>query len=188
MNYPFKIVYKNTQSIPIFKVLLNEMKAFLHILFLLITFQSFSQKKQFISCDTISKDSLISFSKNYIGIKYKYASINPKKGFDCSGFVNFVFTHFKVKAPRSSIDYGAIGITIHPDSFIVGDVIVFTGTNSKNRKPGHVGIIISNYNEKLQFIHSSSNKKNGGVKISSYLDSPYYEKRFLKIVRIVKVS
>ena len=163
------------------------MKMLLYILLLLGTSQSFGQKKQLISSDSIQKDSLIIFSKKQLGIHYKYASIDPKKGFDCSGFVNYVFSHFKVKVPRSSIDFNNVGITIHPDSFKIGDVIVFTGTNSKNRNPGHVGIVISNYDKKLQFIHSSSNKKNGGVKISSYLDSPYYEKRFLKIVRVIKV-
>ena len=137
--------------------------------------------------DSIQVDSLLMFSKTFIGTKYKYASCNPQKGFDCSGYVNYIFSHFNIKVPRSSIDFGTAGKTINPDSFKVGDVIVFTGTNSKNRNPGHVGIIISNSGEELQFIHSSSNKKHSGVKISSYKESPYYEKRFLKIVRMTKI-
>ena len=67
-------------------------------------------------------------------------------------------------------------------------MIVFTGTNIKNRKPGHVGIIISRLGEELTFIHSSSNKKKSGVKISTYKESPYYEKRFLKVVRVATVN
>lgn len=137
--------------------------------------------------DSIQIDSLLAYGKNLIGTKYKYATCDPKKGFDCSGFVHYVFNHFKIKVPRSSIDFNTAGIKIHPDSFKVGDVIVFTGTNSKNRTPGHVGIITSNPEEGLQFIHSSSNKKHSGVKLSSYNDSPYYEKRFLKIVRVAHV-
>ncbi len=70
---------------------------------------------------------------------------------------------------------------------MVGDVIVFTGTNMKDRSAGHVGIIISNAGENLQFIHSSSNKTHPGIKISSYTESPNYKKRFLKIVRITNV-
>ncbi|WP_432712696.1 C40 family peptidase, partial [Pedobacter sp.] len=45
---------------------------------------------------------LISFAKTLIGIPYHYASSNPQKGFDCSGFVNYVFNNFGVKVPRSS--------------------------------------------------------------------------------------
>lgn len=137
--------------------------------------------------DSVSKDSLMSYSKSYLGTNYCYGSLEPKKGFDCSGFVYYIFNHFNIKVPRSSIDYKTITKTIHPDSFKIGDIIVFTGTNSKNRTPGHVGIITSNMGEELQFIHSSSNKKRSGVKLSTYKESPYYEKRFLKIVRIAKV-
>ena len=137
--------------------------------------------------DSLNVDSLVQFCKKHIGIRYQYASINPSKGFDCSGFVYYIYNHFNIKVPRSSIDYKTNGKTIYPDSFKIGDIIVFTGTNAKNRAPGHVGIIISNFGEELQFIHSSSNKKHSGVKISTYKESPYYEKRFLKIVRIANV-
>lgn len=123
-----------------------------------------------------------------LGIDYKYASCNPKVGFDCSGFVYYVFYHFNVKVPRSSIDFGNTGKTIRPDSAKIGDVIVFTGTNPENRLPGHVGIVISKQGEELMFIHSSSNKKKSGVKISTYKESPYYKIRFLKIVRVTQVN
>lgn len=135
--------------------------------------------------DSIKTDSIIQYSKSFLGTPYKYATSNPAKGFDCSGFVSYVFNHFNVKVPRSSIDYAHIGTEISMDSCRIGDVIVFTGTNSKNRHPGHVGIIISSPGEELLFIHSSSNKKNGGVKLSTFKESPYYKVRFLKIVRIV---
>lgn len=136
----------------------------------------------------IRADSMLLFSKKYLGTNYKYGSINPKTGFDCSGFVYYVFNHFKVKVPRSSIDYNNIGKIIHSDSCKIGDIIVFTGTNSKNRTPGHIGIITSKLGQEMQFIHSSSNKKKSGVKLSTYKESPYYEKRFLKIVRLVTIN
>lgn len=128
------------------------------------------------------------FCKQQLGINYKYASINPKVGFDCSGFVYYVFNHFNIKVSRSSIDYNSCCKEIKVDSCKIGDVIVFTGTNIKNRNPGHVGIIISKQGEELSFIHSSSSKKKSGVKISTYKESPYYEKRFLKIVRVAIVN
>ncbi len=138
--------------------------------------------------DTIPSDSLISFSKQYLGTRYCYSNCTPKKGFDCSGFVYFVFSSFGHKVPRSSIEYKGIKPAIPMDSARVGDIIVFTGTNAKNRNPGHVGIVISRRGEELKFIHSSSGKKHGGVVISSFTESPYYLKRYLKVVRIVPVK
>jgi cell wall-associated NlpC family hydrolase len=163
------------------------MKFLFIILFTLSTFLSKSMNPPIHPKDSIQIDSLLTFCKKHLGTNYKYASCTPNSGFDCSGFVYYVFNHFKINVPRSSSDFITTGKTISPDSCIAGDVIVFTGTNAKNRNAGHVGIVISNFGEELQFIHSSSNKKHSGVKISSYTESPYYEKRFLKIVRVTKI-
>lgn len=138
--------------------------------------------------DTIPIDSLVSFAKKQIGIKYCYANCKPSTGFDCSGFVYYVFGHFNLKVPRSSMDYEKAGKIISIDSCKIGDVIVFTGTNAKNRKSGHVGIILSNPGEEIKFIHSSSSKKGSGVKISTFKDSPYYKIRFIKVVRVAVIN
>ena len=62
--------------------------------------------------------------------------------------------------------------------------MVFTGTNSKLRSPGHVGIISSiDENGKIKFIHSSSGKAKG-VTITDL--EGYYKNRFLKAVTIVE--
>lgn len=149
---------------------------------------AFKSKAQIDYSKCICADSLVSFAKKQLGTNYHYANCSPETGFDCSGFVHYVFKHFDVKAPRSSIDYGALKPVIKPDSARKGDVIIFTGTNAKNRRAGHVGIVISNPGEQLTFIHASSNKKHGGVIISTYISSPYYEKRFLKIIRLQNVE
>ena len=136
--------------------------------------------------ESINADSIVSFSKKQIGIKYCYANCSPAKGFDCSGFVFYVFNHFHINVPRASMDYEKMGEIISPDSCRPGDIIVFTGTNSKNKIPGHVGIILSYPGKELSFIHSSSSKKKSGVKISTFKDSPGYKTRFIKIVRLSK--
>jgi cell wall-associated NlpC family hydrolase len=163
------------------------MKSVFTIIVVFISFSIKSATFHKAPKDSIQLDSLLLFCKKQIGSNYKYASCTPNSGFDCSGFVYYVFNHFKVNVPRSSSEFMTVGKTIHPDSCKAGDVIVFTGTNVKDRNPGHVGIVISNLGEELRFIHSSSNKKHSGVKISSYKESPYYENRFLKIVRVTKV-
>lgn len=133
-------------------------------------------------------DSLISYAKQHQGTRYCYGSCAPKKGFDCSGFVYYVFGHFNIKVPRASLDYEKQGRIIKIDSARKGDVIVFTGTKPKNRKPGHVGIVISNPGEELKFIHSSSGKKANGIIITNYATSPYYQSRFIKVVRVAGVK
>ena len=149
------------------------------IFFVLLNFEMISQEKK-----SAKTDSIISFSKKQIGIKYRYAHSVPSEGFDCSGFVYYVFKHFNMDVPRASMDYEKMGKIIPIDSANVGDIVVFTGTNPKNRYPGHVGIVLSKPGENFTFIHSSSSEKKSGVKISSYADSPGYKVRFIKIVRL----
>jgi cell wall-associated NlpC family hydrolase len=136
----------------------------------------------------VPADSIISFAKQNQGIKYCYGNCTPKNGFDCSGFVYYVFGHFNIKVPRSSLDYETFGRVVKIDSARKGDVIVFTGTKPKNRRPGHVGIVISEPGEELKFIHSSSGKKTYGIVITDYSNSPYYKSRFIKVVRIEGVK
>lgn len=157
------------------------------IVFLVFNIVSFSQNKQ-DAFKSINADSLVAFCKKQLGVKYQYAHCDPDGGFDCSGFVYYVFEHFKVKVPRSSIDYEKFGIKVPMDSCKIGDVIVFTGTDATRRRPGHVGIIISKPEEGLQFIHSSSDKRTPGIKISTYNTSENYKKRYLKIVRVAHVK
>lgn len=167
--------------IPLFKPVLS-IQSGRKLLFIITTFTALSCYSQ--SSDSTRVDSIIAFGKKQLGIKYRYANCSPKSGFDCSGFVYYVFNHFNIKVPRASMDYEKMGRIISPDSTKPGDIIVFTGTNIKNRAPGHVGIILSKPGEVIRFIHSSSGKKKSGVIISNYNDSPYYQKRFIKIVRI----
>ena len=138
--------------------------------------------------DEVLADNLIAYAKQFQDTKYCYGSCTPKTGFDCSGFVYYVFGHFNMKVPRASLDYEKQGRKIKLDSARKGDVIVFTGTKPNNRRPGHVGIIVSELGEELKFIHSSSGKKANGIIITNYATSPYYQSRFIKIVRVAGVK
>ena len=85
--------------------------------------------------------------------------------------------------PRSSIDFTNVGREVSPGDARPGDIILFTGTDSTERFVGHMGIVISNQNGYLQFIHSSSGKANG-VTISPL--EGYYRGRFVKVIRVFK--
>jgi lipoprotein Spr len=130
-----------------------------------------------------SPNRLLEFAKSMLGIRYRSASSSPSKGFDCSGFVNYVFSNFGFKVPRSSRDFATSGEAKKLEDAKIGDVIVFTGTNSRSRTPGHVGIIYAIDGDEVKFIHSSSGGAKG-VTISS-LDEGFYKKRFLKVVSLL---
>ncbi|PWS31730.1 C40 family peptidase [Pedobacter paludis] len=126
--------------------------------------------------------SLIDFAKSMLGIPYRYATSNPKVGFDCSGFVSYVFSNFGFKVPRSSVEFSSTGKETNLENAKVGDVLIFTGTNPRVRKIGHVGIIYSIDSDGIKFIHSTSGKAHG-VTITDFND--YYKSRFMKIVTIL---
>ena len=86
---------------------------------------------------------LMDFAKSMMGTPYRYASSNPDRGFDCSGFVNYVFKNFGFKVPRSSPEFARAGVPVKLNEAKVGDVLIFTGSNPRVRKIGHVGIISS---------------------------------------------
>ena len=51
--------------------------------------------------DTISSYNLLYFAQSLIGTPYREASSDPSRGFDCSGFVSYVFKSFDANVPRS---------------------------------------------------------------------------------------
>ncbi|RYG41974.1 MAG: NlpC/P60 family protein [Chitinophagaceae bacterium] len=116
---------------------------------------------------------------------YKWAGAT-EKGFDCSGFVQFVFKGFGLNTGHSTRNLAVIGKMIPLAKAQFGDVIVFTGTDSKKRQPGHAGIVVSQPGEPLKFMHSSSSKKNYGVTTTVYKNSNY-AKRFLEVRRVANV-
>lgn len=135
-----------------------------------------------IDTKSIHPNELVNFAETLIGIPYRYGSTNPAVGFDCSGFITYVFNHFHIKVPRSSIDFTDVGKEIPVQSAKRGDIILFTGTDSTERFVGHMGIVTSN-TDTLRFIHSTSGKQYG-VTITPL--NKYYQGRFIKTLRVFK--
>ncbi len=124
---------------------------------------------------------LVKYAETLIGIPYLYGSTDPQQGFDCSGFITYVFNHFNISVPRSSIEFTNFAKKIPLEKSKPGDLILFTGTDSTERSVGHMGIIISNDSIQTLFIHSTSGKANG-VTITPLND--YYKGRFVKVIRV----
>lgn len=125
---------------------------------------------------------LISFAKTLIGRPYHFASRNPQRGFDCSGFVSYVFENFGFNVPRSSREFPEAGTPVALEDVKIGDVLIFTGSNPRIRRIGHVGIVYSVEGGEIKFIHSTSGKAHG-VTITQMDD--YYKSRFIKAVSII---
>lgn len=134
-----------------------------------------------IDTKAVLPGSVLDFARSLIGTPYRFASSDPGSGFDCSGFITYVFQHFDVAVPRSSKDFENIGTNISQQEALPGDLILFTGTDHNEKLVGHMGIITSNNADNLSFIHSTSGKSNG-VTISPLND--YYQSRFVKVIRI----
>src|SRR2546423_4435484 len=145
------------------------------------TFAHEIDSADYIDTRNVQPQQIVKFAKTLIGVPYKYGSTDPAAGFDCSGFITYVFSHFGIIVPRSSIDFITVGKDVPVEKAMNGDLILFTGTDSTERFAGHIGLVVSNESGKVNFIHSTSGKKHG-VTITQFND--YYKGRYLKTVRI----
>jgi len=89
-------------------------------------------------------------AEQYIGVPYKYGGTSPRTGFDCSGFVQYVYGIQGVDLPRTSRQMAGAGIAVEPStrSLVVGDLMLF----QQGGRISHVAIYAGNG----RFIHSSS--------------------------------
>ena len=126
---------------------------------------------------------VVAFAKTFLGTPYKFACAAPDMGFDCSGFITYVFHHFNIDVPRSSVGFTNEGTSISLANALPGDLILFTGTNSKVRTVGHIGLIVAQDTSGISFIHSSSGNEN--AVIITHLDERYMA-RFVKVIRMME--
>lgn len=125
---------------------------------------------------------LVNFAETLKGITYKYGASDPKHGFDCSGFIYYVFKKFNINVPRASREFTNFAKEIKLKDAQRGDLILFTGTDSTKRAVGHMGIITSNNGNSHEFIHSTSGKAYG---VTTTPLNKYYQGRFVKVIRIL---
>jgi cell wall-associated NlpC family hydrolase len=77
----------------------------------------------------IAGSAIIAEASKYVGYPYLGGGSSPDTGFDCSGFISYVYGQFGISVPRTSSAYFSFGTRV--DSPLPGDIIV---------SPGHVGI------------------------------------------------
>jgi hypothetical protein len=137
---------------------------------------------------TSPRDSIVRFALRQVGTPYVYAGTSPLTGFDCSGFLQYVYAHFGVATPHSTALLIDAGQPVARTEAQPGDIVVFTGTAEDSSTPGHAGIVISALGETpLRFVHASSARRESGVKISQ-VEGSGYERRFMQVRRVLNGS
>lgn len=154
------------------------MKALIFISFIAVSNFGFSQDSLLTK-----SDSIVSIAKAQLGVPYKYATSIKDVSFDCSGFTSYVYSSCNIPSSRSSKAYGKLGTKVSLESCQPGDCMIFSGTAAGSTTIGHVGIVVSNDENGLKFIHCSSSKKHFGVVVTDYYNSNY-PKRFLQVRRL----
>lgn len=116
------------------------------------------------------RKALIGLAMNLRDIRYVRGGRDPSTGFDCSGFVRYVFAHaIGMQLPTNSASQFLSGLKVARADMKPGDLVFFRTRGKRNIS--HVGIYISNG----QFIHSPTTGES--VQVSS-LDETYWAKHF----------
>lgn len=116
---------------------------------------------------------IISSAMDYMGVPYVFGGTSPY-GFDCSGYVQYVFAHAGISLPRTADVQYEEGTPVSTAELVPGDLVFFT---TYTYGASHVGIYVGDGN----FIHASSSR---GVTISS-LSEAYYSSRYIGARRIL---
>ncbi len=135
-----------------------------------------------VSVDAISSaDEVLAFALTLEGTPYRSAGTSPESGFDCSGFIQYVFQNaIDYKLPRDSRSMALKGKKISMEEVEDGDLLFFTGSDASSGEIGHVGLAMVS-EEKLFMIHTSTSR---GVVLDEYDKISYYQERFIQARRL----
>lgn len=124
---------------------------------------------------TVQKsDAIIDLAKQYLGVRYVWGGTSPS-GFDCSGFVLYLYENNEISLPRVSTSQYKTGTVVAREQLQRGDLVFF---NTDGSGASHVGIYIGDG----QFIHASS----GAHKVTiSTLSGGYYASHYLGARRVI---
>ncbi|MEX6502648.1 C40 family peptidase [Pseudomonas zhanjiangensis] len=127
-------------------------------------------------------DSILSHGLSLVGTRYRFGGSSAKSGFDCSGFIGYLFKEEAgLQLPRSTREMINIDAPlVERDELEPGDLVFFS-TNGRGRV-SHAGIYLGDD----QFIHSAS-RRSGGVRVDS-LDDRYWRRSFIEAKRALAMA
>ncbi len=127
------------------------------------------------------RDSIVNYGMELLGTPYVEAG-SDANGFDCSGFIYYVFNHFKIAVPRSSPRYEHFGKEVAIENVKKGDILVFLSPTNDS-VIGHLGIVTDPKGMQSDFIHATSGRQMKVVITS--LQVKGYKRRFVKAVSVI---
>ena len=118
------------------------------------------------------RSNIVDFALEQQGTRYKYAGRNPNTGFDCSGFTYYAFNEHKIELTPISRIQETEGRKIPLKDAQKGDLIFFR--RSKTGSVFHVALVVSNDNDELTVVHSTSSR---GVIMENINKSSYWRSK-----------
>jgi len=127
-------------------------------------------------------DSLLTHGLSLIGTRYRFGGSSVKSGFDCSGFIGYLFKEeLGLQLPRSTREMINIDAPLVARAELEPGDLLFFSTNGRGRV-SHAGIYMGDN----QFIHSSSSRS-GGVRVDS-LEDRYWNRSFIEAKRALAMA
>src|SRR5947207_7953579 len=98
------------------------------------------------------RDSIVALARAQIGTRYHHGGASPKRGFDCSGLVQYVMARFEMVLPRTARAQAAAGVVVDRDTSLLrpGDLLTFASADKAIIS--HIGIYVG----AGHFVHASS--------------------------------
>ena len=121
---------------------------------------------------------VIDEAMKYIGTPYRWGGKTPA-GFDCAGFVRYVYSRFGLTLSASAPSQSHEGTRLKREEISPGDLVFYAGRKG-SKAIGHVGLVTEVGEKGFKFVHAASD----GVRISSS-DEPYYRSRYICACRVI---
>ncbi|MND96138.1 Murein DD-endopeptidase MepS/Murein LD-carboxypeptidase precursor [compost metagenome] len=127
-------------------------------------------------------DNILERGMSLIGTRYRFGGTSENTGFDCSGFIGYLFREEAgLNLPRSTREMINVKAPLVARNNLKPGDLLFFSTNGRGRV-SHAGIYLGDD----QFIHSSS-RRSGGVRIDK-LGDRYWSKTFIEAKRALAMA